>query len=866
MRGFLAACAAIVCLPGVVQAQAALGANFNEHHEDVDYRDLEKADASWIRIFLTMTEVDHGAAEHGVVRQTLDAGSRGYRTLLSLKWPFSKRDFPKPGSAAMEQEFARLDAVLPLVMGKVDILVIGNEPYIESREADRDVDLNTFYEAMAARVIAYRAKHCVESCRTRLYMGALNRLDLKKNITPSTDRWMEYVRTTPEIDGVDIHPHIPSIEASRPFLDYILPRMRAEQKFLVTEFSLVWWWKENLTKPIPVAFAEKYGVPGTAQNWQVIKAALEAPVAKPQWDDFLSMSPWFESRKHYLRDQMKMFRDTGRLAVATYGFKQGSSMSNNFGAEKTPWLLNSVFAPRTVRANPDGSAAANYAWIDDFKALQKRKPNIIVIYADDLGYGDLSSYGATTIRTPNIDRLAERGTRFVNAHAPSATCTPSRYALLTGDYAWRASGTQILPGDAPALIRPGQFTLPAMLKNAGYVTGVVGKWHLGLGSGKVDWNREIAPGPLEIGFDYGYFMPATLDRVPTVLIENRRVVNLDPADPIQVDYRSKVGTEPTGREHPELLKFGADPEHSNTIVNGISRIGYMTGGKAARWTDEELSDRLLSKAIDFVTARKDRPFFLYFAVNEPHVPRAPHPRFVGSSGMGPRGDAIAQFDWTVGTLMNKLGELGIADDTLIILSSDNGPILFDGYDDEAVERAGEHKPSGPYRSGKYSIHEGGTRVPMIVSWPGHVRERHVSKALIDHVDLIASLAALVGQKLPRDAAVDSFDMLAPLMGQSERGREFVVEDTKLMVTTGSTVASSGARILALRMGDWKLIRGSVEPHEFHGNEIGTLPQHQLYNLADDPGERENLAKKMPDLTARLAAMLDKLEENGRSAP
>jgi hypothetical protein len=371
MRGLLAACAAIVCLPGLVQAQGALGANYNEHYEDVDYRDLDKADASWVRIFLTMPQVDQGAAAHGAVRTTLDAGGRGYRTILSLKWPFPNRDFPKPDGAELDQELARLDAVLPLVMGKVDILVIGNEPYIESREADRDLDLNVFYEAMAARAIAYRAKHCVEGCKTRFYMGALNRLDLKKNITRSTDRWMDYVRTAPEIDGVDIHPHIPSIEASKPFLDYILPRMRTGQKFLVTEFSLVWWWKENLTKPVPVAYAEKYGVPRDEQNWQVIEAALERPVAKQRWDDFLSMSPWFENRKHYLRNQMKMFRDTGRLAVATYGFKQGSSMSNNFGPEKTPWLLNSVFAPRTIQANADGSAAANYAWLDDFKALQK---------------------------------------------------------------------------------------------------------------------------------------------------------------------------------------------------------------------------------------------------------------------------------------------------------------------------------------------------------------------------------------------------------------------------------------------------------------------------------------------------------------
>ena len=499
-------------------------------------------------------------------------------------------------------------------------------------------------------------------------------------------------------------------------------------------------------------------------------------------------------------------------------------------------------------------------------ATPRTKPNIIVIYADDLGYGDLGCYGATNLKTPNVDRLAARGTRFLNAHSPSATCTPSRYALLTGDYAWRASGTQILPGDAPALIRPGQFTLPHMLKQAGYATGIVGKWHLGLGDGKVDWNGEIAPGPLDVGFDYGYFMPATLDRVPTVLIENRRVVNLDPTDPIRVDYKAKVGDEPTGAEHPERLKFGADPEHSNTIVNGISRIGYMSGGRAARWKDEELTDQLLGKAIDFVAERKDKPFFLYFAMNEPHVPRAPHPRFAGASGMGPRGDTIVQFDWTVGALMDKLAELGIADDTLVILSSDNGPILFDGYEDQAVELAGGHKPSGPYRSGKYSIYEGGTRVPMIVSWPGHVREGHVSEALVDHVDMVASLAALVGQALPRDAAVDSFDMLVPLMGRNARGRDHVVEDTKLMVTTGTTVASSGARILALRAGDWKFIRGSVEPHEFHGNAIGTLPRHQLYNLAGDPGERANLADKMPDLTAKLAGWLDKIEKDGRSRP
>ncbi|WP_404333645.1 arylsulfatase [Sphingomonas sp. MMS12-HWE2-04] len=499
-------------------------------------------------------------------------------------------------------------------------------------------------------------------------------------------------------------------------------------------------------------------------------------------------------------------------------------------------------------------------------AASPRKPNIVVIYADDLGYGDLSCYGATAIATPNIDALAARGTRFVNAHSPSATCTPSRYALLTGDYAWRASGTQILPGDAPALIRPGKYTLPAMLKKAGYATGLVGKWHLGLGDGHVDWNGVIAPGPLDIGFDYGFFLPATLDRVPTVLIENRRVVNLDPTDPIRVDYHRKIGTEPTGAENPDQRKFGADPEHSNTIVNGISRIGYMTGGQAARWQDEQLSDVLLGKAVAFVSAQKDRPFFLYYAVNEPHVPRAPHPRFVGKSGLGSRGDAILQLDWTVGALIRTLEELGLADDTLVVFSSDNGPILFDGYADGAAERAGAHRPAGPYSGGKYSILEGGTRVPMITCWPGQVRKGHVSKAIIDHVDLIASLADLVGQALPSDAAVDSFDMLAPLLGRSEAGRTYVVEDTKLMVTTGNTVASSGDRILAIREGDWKLIRASVDPQQFHGNAIGTSARTQLYNLADDPGEKSDLALRYPDRAADLLARLNRLEQKGRSRP
>ena len=220
------------------------------------------------------------------------------------------------------------------------------------------------------------------------------------------------------------------------------------------------------------------------------------------------------------------------------------------------------------------------------------RPNIILIYADDLGYGDVSSYGASSLQTPSIDRLAKQGLRFTDAHSPAATCTPSRYALLTGEYAFRKAGTGILPGDAALVIDTDRVTLPSMLKKAGYATGVVGKWHLGLGpKGGPDWNGEIRPSPNDVGFDASFIMAATGDRVPTVYVENRRVAGLDPADPIRVSYAKPLGDDPTGRTHPELLtKMRPSHGHDQTIVNGISRIGYMTGGTAALWKDDDMAD------------------------------------------------------------------------------------------------------------------------------------------------------------------------------------------------------------------------------------------------------------------------------------
>jgi len=292
------------------------------------------------------------------------------------------------------------------------------------------------------------------------------------------------------------------------------------------------------------------------------------------------------------------------------------------------------------------------------KSIDSFKPNIVLIYFDDLGYGDVSAYGATEIETPNIDMLAEGGIRFTDAYSSSATCTPSRYALLTGQYPWRNKNARILSGTAPLLIDTTQLTLPKLLKKSGYHTGIVGKWHLGLGDGNVDWNKHISPGPNEVGFDYSFIMAATQDRVPTVYIENGNVCRLDPDDPIQVSYELNFPGEPTGLDNPEMLKMMWNHGHNNSIVNGIPRIGFMKGGEAARWVDENMADTFLVKAQNYINKHKNEPFFLYYALQQPHVPRTPHERFIGKSGMGPRGDVIIEADWCIGELIKTLEQPG----------------------------------------------------------------------------------------------------------------------------------------------------------------------------------------------------------------
>lgn len=483
-------------------------------------------------------------------------------------------------------------------------------------------------------------------------------------------------------------------------------------------------------------------------------------------------------------------------------------------------------------------------------AAAQQKPNVILIYTDDLGYGDLSCYGAKKINTPNIDKLAGNGVRFTNAHSTSATCTPSRYALLTGNYPWRKSGTDILPGDAALIIPTDKTTLPSLFRQAGYKTGLVGKWHLGLGTAvQKNWNSKLSPGPNEVGFDYSFIFPATADRVPTVFVENGYVVALDTTDPIQVDYKKKVGNDPTGLEHPELLKVKSSPGqgHNNTIVNGIGRIGFMSGGYKARWTDEEMPLTFLAKAKEFIEVNKSQPFFLYYSLTEPHVPRMPSTMFKGKSGLGYRGDAILQLDWAVGEIMKQLKLLGIENNTIIIFSSDNGPVLDDGYQDEAVTQLDGHTPWGVLRGGKYSSYEAGTRIPMIISWPTKIKQQ-VSDAMVCQIDFMASFAKLLNQQLPAGHGSDSEEMLNAFLGKTKKGRTVLVEQ--------------GLRSLAIVRGEWKYIDPNVGPpkDELTNIELGNSQVPQLYNLKIDIGEKNNLAPGYPEIVKEMSLLLQKIKQ------
>ena len=333
------------------------------------------------------------------------------------------------------------------------------------------------------------------------------------------------------------------------------------------------------------------------------------------------------------------------------------------------------------------------------------------------------------------------------------------------------------------------------------------------------------------------------------------MINLDPNDPIQVSYKKNFPGEPTGKDNPELLKMHPSHGHNQSIVNGISRIGYMKGGKSALWQDDKIAETLTGKAISFIEGHKDAPFFLYFATQDAHVPRVPSPQFVGKSGMGPRGDCLLEFDWSVGQVLDALERLGLDKNTLVVLSSDNGPVVDDGYKDQAIELLGDHKPGGVYRGGKYSAYEAGTRVPCIWSWQGVIRPGIVSDALLCQIDWFATFAQMMNFRLPEGAAPDSEPLLNAWTGKEKKGREWLV-------------LQNAQNNLSVTDGRWKYLRPGKGP-AYNKNvniELGNSMKPQLYDIKKDPAEKNNVAEKNPKIVTKMSGQLEKIVDGRYGLP
>jgi len=460
------------------------------------------------------------------------------------------------------------------------------------------------------------------------------------------------------------------------------------------------------------------------------------------------------------------------------------------------------------------------AWFAPARAAEA-KPNIVLIFADDLGYGDVGCYGATKLKTPNIDRLASQGRRFTDAHSASAVCTPSRYALLSGEYPFRREVWGPAMNQSALLIDPDKTTLADLLKGQGYATACIGKWHLGFGSKpKPDWNADLKPGPLELGFDYYFGLPVVSSHPPFVLIENHRVLGLDPADPLVYG-----GTPPTTPYPEKMLRPG------------------ISGGKAAHalYKDDQLGTQFSAKAVSFIREHRDGPFFLMLSHAMPGS--TPHPfaspAFKGKSRNGAWGDSVEEIDWSTGEILAALKRLGIARDTIVIWMSDNG----------APRRQTLQGSNAPLKGWGYGTSEGGMRVPCLVRWLGRVPAGRVCSELATSLDLLPTLAGLAGVKPPADRIIDGRDIAPLLLGQPnarsphEAFYYYHVE-----------------QLQAVRSGPHKLYL-PLENMLTLGSRKPVRQEPALYDLAADIGETHNLLDKHPDVVARLTALAERARED-----
>ena len=478
----------------------------------------------------------------------------------------------------------------------------------------------------------------------------------------------------------------------------------------------------------------------------------------------------------------------------------------------------------------------------------ERPPNVVVIFADDLGYGDLSCYGATKLKTPHLDRLAAEGKRFTDAHSASAVCTPSRYALITGEYPHRRGLSRPVFLKTGLVIDPDRQTVADLMKEAGYATACIGKWHLGFGEGAPDWNGDLKPGPLELGFDYYYGVPVVNSHPPFVYVENHRVVGLVPDDPFVFGKKAKT------REFFEKM--------------GTNQIGGADAAHAL-YDDEAVGTTLTEKSVEWIRARSKDPFFLYLATTNIHHPFTPAPRFQGTSDCGPYGDFVHELDWMVGEVMKTLEEEGVADNTLVIFTSDNGGMFNVGGQDAWDDG---HRLNGELLGFKFGAWEGGHRVPFIARWPGKIEAGSTSDQLISNIDLMATFSVLTGIALEPGQGQDSVNLLPALTGDPEPPlRDHLV------------LAPSKPTHLSIRKGKWIYIgaqgsggftaakRGA---HAFGGpaaisyagyensdiDETGKIkrgaPPAQLYDLEADLTQTRNLYHEHPEVVKELKTLLE----------